>query len=128
MKAWFKGAVVGLIAIAGLIVAAEVHEGFLHYGGFALAALCIFFCFRLIGRAYDAPGERTALIPVPDSDSGRQWLGGLAVLLGLAALFIASKGEGESQTWVGLLVAGLAWLYVFKLIGSSFGQSDSQEH
>ena len=128
MKAWFKGAVVGLIAIVGLIVAAQVHEGFLHYGGFVLAALCIFFCFRLIGRAYDAPGERTALVPVPSSDSGRQWLGGFAALLGLAALFIASKGEGDGRTWIGLLVAVLAWLYVFRLIGSSFGRSDSRGH
>ncbi len=120
MRQWVLGAVIGLIAIIGLIAAASAHGGFWHIAGFAIAGLAIFLCFRLIARAYDGPGQRTPLIPVPDSDSGRQWLGGVAAVLGLIGLFLASDGHDGGQTWIGLLLTFFAWLYVFRLISVSF--------
>jgi hypothetical protein len=122
MREWARGIAVGLIALAGLWVAATTHRGLMHYLGFAVAFLAIFLCFRLIARAYDGPGESTPLIPVPASDSGRQWAGGLAAVLGLVGLFVAAGGHGGGATWIGLLLAAGAWLYVFRLIAASFGQ------
>ena len=121
MREWARGIAVGLIALVGLWVAATTHGGLLHYLGFAVAFLAIFFCFRLIARAYDGPGERTPLIPVPASDGGRQGLGAMAALLGLVGLFVAAGSHGGGGTWIGLLVALGAWLYVFRLIAASFG-------
>lgn len=120
MREWARGIAVGLIALAGLWVAATSHGGLPHYLGFAVAFLAAFVCFRLIARAYDGPGERTPLIPVPATATGRQWGGGLAAALGLAGLFVAAGGHGGGATWIGLLVAAIAWLYVFRLIAASF--------
>jgi len=119
MREWAKGVAIGAIALAGLWIAAASPGGLLHYLGFAVAFLGAFLCFRLIARAYDGPGERTPLIPVPASDGGRQWAGGLAAALGLVGLFVASGGQGGA-TWIGLLLAAFAWLYVFRLIAASF--------
>lgn len=120
MREWFHGVLVGLIALLGLAVAAATSGGLLHYLGFAVAILATLLCFRLIARAYDKPGEHSALVPVPESAGGRQWLGGFCVLLGLAGLLVASAGGAGGAMWLGLLVTALAWLYVFRLIASFY--------
>lgn len=122
MLAWAKGIAVGAVGLAGLLVAANAHGGLPHYLGFAVAFLAAFVCFRLIARAYDAPGERTPLVPVPQSSAARQWLGGLFAALGLVGLFVAAGAHGGGALWIGLLVTFFAWLYVFRLIGASFGR------
>lgn len=124
MQAWARGIAVGIVGLIGLWLASNAHGGLMHYLGFAVAFLAAFLCFRLIARAYDGPGEHTPLIPVPATQTGRQWIGTLAALLGLIGLFVSSGGHGGPATWIGLLITLFAWLYVFRLIAAGVGRHD----
>jgi len=121
MRAWVRGAAVGLVGLLALFVAAGADGGFWHYAGFLIAGLAVLVIFRLIARAHDAPGERTPLVPVPADEGARYRLGGAAVLLGLIGLFIAAGSQGGAGSFVGFTITGLAWAYVFRLIGAAFG-------
>lgn len=121
MRPWVVGGLVGLVGVLALFVAARAHEDFLAYGGVVVFALAVLFLFRLIGRAYEQPGQRSPLVPVPQRQATRLWLGGLMAVLGLAGLFIAARAHEGPGYYLGLLLAGVAWLYVFRLIAASVG-------
>lgn len=122
MRAWVRGAVVGLVGLLALFVAAGAHGGFWHYAGFLVAGLAVLLLFRLIARVYDPPGEVSPLVPVPQEESTRYLLGAVACLAGIAGLFIASAGHGGAGTYLGFALTILAWGYVFRLIGAAFGR------
>jgi hypothetical protein len=122
MRAWLVGGVVGLVALAGLFVAATAHGGFWPYAGIVLFALAVLLLFRLIGRAFEKDGRPAPLVPVPERQATRLWLAGLLALAGVAGLFIAAGAQGGPGYYLGLILAGAAWLYVFRLIAASIGR------
>lgn len=50
---WFLGVFLGLVALAGLYLAAHTEGGGFYLHGLALFAACTFWIFRLIGQSFD---------------------------------------------------------------------------
>ena len=123
MRAWLRGGIVGLVAVLALFVAARAHEGFWQYFALLVFVLAVLLLFRLIARAFDPPGTASPLIPVPGTQASRLWLTGLFALGGIAALFVAAGAGQGAGYYIGLLAAGLLWLYVFRLIAASVGSA-----
>jgi len=119
MRAWLRGGIVGIVALLALFAAAGAHGGFWQYFAFLVFVLAVLLLFRLIARAFDAPGTQSPLVPVPASQATRLWLSGILALGGIVALFVAAHGGQGGAYYIGLLAAGLLWLYVFRLIAAS---------
>ena len=122
MKAWLRGGIVGIVAVLALFYAAGADEGFGRYFARLVFVLAVLLLFRLIARAFDAPGETSPLVPVPRSQPARLWLTGLLSVAGIVALFVAAGAGHGSGYYVGLMVAAVLWLYVFRLIAASVGR------
>lgn len=122
MKAWLRGGIVAIVAVLALFYAARGAEGFWAYFAMLVFVLAVLLLFRLIARAFDPPGVKSALVPVPRSQPARLWLTGALTIAGIVALFVAARGGQGSAYYVGLLAAGVLWLYVFRLIGASVGR------
>jgi hypothetical protein len=50
---WVVGGLVGIVGVIGLYMAATVHQPGFYPLGLAVAAACVAYIFRLIGRSYD---------------------------------------------------------------------------
>jgi hypothetical protein len=119
MRAWLVGGLVGVIALAALFIAAGAHGGFWTYAGVVLFALMVLLLFRLVGRAFEPSEKPLPLVPVPERQATRLWLAGVLAIAGIAGLFIAAGAHGGPGYYLGLLLAAVAWLYVFRLIAAS---------
>lgn len=122
MRAWLRGGIVAIVAVLALFYAAQAHEGFGRYFAMLIFVLAVLLLFRLIARAFDPPGAKSPLVPVPRSQPARLWLTGLLAIAGIVCLFVAAGAGHGSGYYVGLMVAGVLWLYVFRLIGASVGR------
>lgn len=123
MRAWLRGGIVAIVAILALFFAAHGGEGAGPYLAMLVFVLAVLLLFRLIARAYDPPGEKSAFVPVPATQSCRLWLTGVFAIAGIVCLFVAAGAGGGSGYYIGLMLAGLLWLYTFRLIGASVGRS-----
>lgn len=111
---------VGIVGMAGLVLAARAQDGFWHYAGFGLALAAVWIAFRLIDRTFSPAHAAKPLVPVPARPARRLLAGALAVLLGLIGLFVAAgAGAGTAAYYIALGVTLVAWGYVFRLIGTS---------
>ena len=122
MRAWLRGCIVGIVAILALFYAARAHEGFGRYFAMLIFVLAVLLVFRLIARAYDPPDAKSPLVPVPRSQAARLWLTGLLSFGGVVCLFVAAHGGHGGSYYVGLMLAAVLWLYVFRLIAASVGR------
>ncbi len=121
MSLWVRLGLTGLAILLGLIVASSTHGGFWHYFGFVFAILSALLLFRVIGSAFDRPGESSALLPVPRTQENRTLLGAVLAIGSLAALFVAAGAHGSGAAYyLGLIAGVLAIVYVFALIAASF--------
>ncbi len=63
MRDWIVGAVMGAIALFGLMLASQAHEGAFYWFGLALFALGVIAIFGMILRATGQPPRRGDLDP-----------------------------------------------------------------
>jgi len=122
MRAWLRGVVVGIVAVLALFYAAHAHEGFGRYFAMLIFVLAVLLLFRLIAQAFDPPGAKSPIVPVPSSQAARLWLTGLLAIGGIVCLFVAAGAGHGGGYYVGLMLAAVLWLYVFRLIGASVGR------
>jgi hypothetical protein len=122
MRAWLRGGIVGIVAVLALFFAAHAHEGFGRYFAMLVFVLAVLLLFRLIARAFDPPGAKSPIVPVPRSQPARLWLTGLLAIGGVICLFVAAHGGNGGSYYVGLMLAAVLWLYAFRLIGASVGR------
>ena len=54
---WFFGALMGVLALVGLVLAAYAQDKGIYYAGLALSVCATLYIFLMIKRAYDRPDE-----------------------------------------------------------------------
>ncbi|NBC31845.1 MAG: hypothetical protein GVY13_04135 [Alphaproteobacteria bacterium] len=125
-KKFLLAVLAGLVALAGLITAAQTGEGSPYVLGLAAFVAGVLFVMAMVKAHFDGKPDARLVTILPKSPEGARRLLVILTLAFLAGLFVAA-GSSAYET-LGLLLSGVALILGFLTLKRLYDLIDARRH